>query len=557
MNVTYVATEDCKMKKFISYSFLVLALLLSSCAGKEQSCYTQAKPIIILSTNDVHAGIDDHIGYAGLKAYKNEMEAKYGEAHVLLVDSGDFVQGASVAMLTQGKSVVTLMNQVDYDYVTLGNHEFDYQIPRMFELSKELEAEIVSANFSNVKDNKPVFAPYEMYSVDGVDIAFIGITTPEALTKASSEYFQDDNGEFIYAFAQDVTGEALYAVVQESVDNARRDGAEYVVALTHLGVDEVSKPWRSTDIIANVEGIDVVLDGHSHSVIEGEVHKDKAGNDVVLMQTGRKLQYIGKVVINPDSQNDISAELIDESEITYPKDANVQAKIDEVQAEFAELLSQNVSYSDFDLVAGTETEETARMQETNLGDLVADAYRKLLKTDVAIVNGGALRSNLSKGHITYGEIIDLHPFGNYIISMEVSGKAIKDALEMGAKNAPTANGGFLQVSGMMYEIDTSIPSSVEVDLYGNFVAVNGDYRVKNIKIHGHTLDENKVYSLASHDYLLKRGGDGLSMFKDATIVKDMFMLDNELLIKYITESLNGKVGSEYANPQGSGRITIF
>ncbi len=543
-------------KNIISLSLLTFTLTLSGCANFTKTQDQKQDTIVILHTNDVHSGIDDHIGYAGLAAYKKEMEEKYGEDNVILVDAGDAVQGSSIGMLTKGSVIIDLMNSVDYDYFVLGNHEFDYQIPHLFKLAEDLEAKIISSNFIDLKDKEPVFSAYEIHTVKGIDIAFIGVTTPESLTKASSQYFQDGKGNFIYSFEEDKTGEKLYKNVQNSIDQALAEGAEYVVAIVHLGIDEISAPWRSTDLIANTKGIDVMIDGHSHSVIEGEIHKDMAGNEVLLSQTGTKLEHIGKVLINPSkNENDIVAMLIGKNKSYTEKDPIVQGQVDQIKEDFEKILTKTVAYTDYPLYISKDDVQLSRIQETNMGNLVADAYRAMLGTDIALTNGGGIRANMDKGDISYKEIIDLHPFGNYIISMEVTGKTIKDALEMGAKSYPNPSGGFLQVSGLTYQIDSNTPSSVKVDDYGNFVAVEGKYRVKNIMIDNKPLDENKLYSVASHDYLLKKAGDGMSMFKNAKIIKDMFMIDSDVLIKFITENLNGKIGKEYANQNGNGRIT--
>ncbi len=553
------------MKKIFLFSTLALSLLSSGCAYKEEQAQMpyhktgDYDKIVILHTNDVHAGIDDYIGYAGLAAYKKEMEEKYGADNVILVDAGDSVQGASVAMLTQGEAIVELMNAVDYDYFVLGNHEFDYQIPRMFELTNMMETEVVSSNFIDLRTNKAVFSPYIIHKINDIDIAFVGITTPESFTKVSVSYFQDEKGSLIYTFAEDKSGDNLYKNVQESVDKARQEGAEYVVALAHLGLETTSAPWRSTDLIANTTGIDIVLDGHSHSVIEGEIYKNKNNEDVILSQTGTKLERIGKVIIDPNQNpdNDIKAILFGGDGSYITKDAEVQALVDEINADFEGILEREVAYTDYELLRSNDTTELSRVGETNLGDLVTDAYRAILETDVAITNGGGIRANVDKGPITFREIIDLHPFGNNIISVEVSGKTIKDALEMASRTWPAANGGFLQVSGMTYEIDGSIPSSVKVNDQGNFISVDGAYRVKNITIGGKALDENKMYTLATHDYMIKKAGEGMTMFKDVKILKDMFMLDSEVLIKYFTENLNGKVGSEYAETTPGKRIKTY
>ncbi len=555
------------MKRFFTFLLLLLALSACGCASTgsgdtfgQTSSSSEAhsdKPIIILHTNDVHGGIDDNIGYAGLKAYMDDLEKKHSAARVLLVDAGDAVQGSSLAMLTEGTAIIDLMNAVAYDYFVPGNHEFDYGMPHHFALTKKLNARVLSSNFLNVRDKSTVYPPYDIYTVDGIDIAFVGVSTPESLTKASVQTFQDPQGRLLYTFLEAGTGAPFYENVQQSVDDAREAGADYVIAVVHLGIEESAEPWRSTDLIAHVEGIDVVIDGHSHSVLEGEVHKDKSGERVLLSQTGTKLQYIGKVVIDPrkDAESRISANLIHADDIKLDDNPQILAMIADIQDDFAKILAKKVAYSDYDLVTRDE-DISSRSGETNLGDLVADAYRTLLGTQVGLSNGGGIRANIDKGHITYQNIIDLHPFSNSLMSVEVRGKTLKDALEMGAKSLPSADGGFIQVSGMTYEVNSSIPSSVKVDDRGNFLSVDGAYRVHNIRVGGKALDENALYSVASSDYVLKGAGDGMTMFQGARVLKDMFITDSDALIAYISKHLKGRIPQKYADPQGAGRIVI-
>ncbi len=543
------------MKASLLHILLSVSLFLWSCAPQatQNTVTTSEKaPIIILHTNDVHGGIDDNIGYAGLKSYMDKLENQYGAERVILVDAGDAVQGSSIAMLTEGSAIIDLMNAVGYDYFVPGNHEFDYGMPRHFELIKKLNARVISSNFIRTENERTVYPAYNMYTVDDIDIAFVGVSTPESLTKAKVQTFQDPQGKLAYTFLEDGTGKALYDNVQKTVDEARAKGAEYVVAIVHLGLEDSAEPWRSTDLIAHVKGIDAVIDGHSHSVIEGEKHKDKAGKDVILSQTGTKLTYIGKIIIEPNTGK-ITGTLINNDNTANLKDAAILAKIADIKDDFTAILEKKVAYTPYDLVTRNGS-LSARSAETNLGNLVADAYRALLGTQIALSNGGGIRADIPKGDITYKNIIDLHPFSNDIMSIEVRGKALKDALEMGAKSLPSADGGFLQVSGMTYEIDPSIPSSVKVDERGNFIAVQGAYRVHNIRINGKALDENALYTLASSTYILKGAGDGMTMFKDAKILKDMFMTDSDVLIAYITKHLKGRIPATYEHPNGSGRI---
>ena len=511
--------------------------------------------IVILHTNDVHCGIEDGLTYAGVSAYARAMEERYGAENVTLVDAGDAVQGGPIGTLTRGEYLVDIMNQVGYDIFTPGNHEYDYQMPRMLELMDQLDATVVSSNFLDLSTGESVFAPYTILSYGDVDVAYVGITTPESFTKSTPAYFQDEDGNYLYSFCEDESGQALYDNVQASVDAARTEGADYVVAVAHLGVDVSSAPWRSTDVIANTHGIDVMIDGHSHTAIDGQEVLNEDGETVLLNQTGTKLAALGQVVIDPDT-GEISAGLITEYQ---ERDQDTQAFVDSINQEFSTVLSQVVASTDVALttVDPSTGERIIRSQETNLGDLCADAYREVLDADVGLINGGGIRADIAAGEITYGDIISVHPYNNQATSVRVTGQQLLDALELGARYTPYENGGFLHASGLTYTIDTTIPSSVVTDVQDNFVRVDGAYRVKDVMVGGEPLDLERTYVVASHDYMLLSGGDGMTMFDGAEVVKDRVMPDSEVLIQYIRDYLGGVVGQEYADLYGQGRITIL
>ena len=543
-----------KLHKGLLSALLSVSLSLAL-AGPALAAEPGENDIVILHTNDVHCGIEDGLTYAGVSAYAKEMEAQYGADRVTLVDAGDAVQGGPIGTLTQGEYLVDIMNQVGYDIFTPGNHEFDYQIPRLLELTELLDAQTISSNFVDLTTGESVFQPYTVLDYGDVQVGYVGITTPESFTKSTPAYFQDENGNYIYGFCEGNNGQDLYDNVQASVDAARADGADYVVAVAHLGIEETSAPWRSTDVIANTTGIDVMIDGHSHSTIDGQQVANEEGEMVLLNQTGTKLSAVGKIVIDPDT-GDITAELVTDY---AGRDADTQAFVDGINAEFADVLNQVVAHSDVSLttVDPTSGERIIRNLETNLGDLCADAYRTVLEADVGLVNGGGIRADIPAGDVTYGQIINVHPYSNQATSVRATGQQLLDALEMGARNNPGENGGFLQVSGMTYTIDTTIPSGVVTDDKGNFVRVDGEYRVKDVTVNGEPLDVNKTYVVASHDYRLLDGGDGMVMFQGDEVVKDRVMPDNQVLIQYIRDSLGGSVGADYADPYGQGRITVL
>ena len=549
------------MKKFLAF-LLALTMLLGVGALAEEDAPLFQQDVMVLFTSDVHCGIESNFGYAGLAmvrdAYKN---AGY---HVLLVDNGDSIQGEPVGTMTTGEANIKLMNAVGYDIATMGNHEFDYGMERFFELSKMANFPYVSCNFN--KGGELQFAPYVVKEFDGVKIAFVGISTPKTLTSSTPKYFQDENGNFIYGFFEDETGEGLYNAVQKAVDDARAEGATFVVALAHLGNEDECRPFTYADVIANTTGINALLDGHSHDTDHVEM-RNKARETVLRQGCGTKLEGVGYLKIaakNGAMKAGVMMWNNDDFNATqlYQLDTDVTKAVAEATETLNVKLAEVVARTDVELtindpVAKTEEGKPVRIirnAETNLGDLCADAYRYVSGADIAFVNGGGIRVSIKEGDITLNDILKVHPFGNALCVCEATGQQILDALEFGAKDVPGEFGGFLQVSGLTYEIHTYLPSTVKMDEKRMFVGVEGEYRVKNVMVGGEPLDLEKIYTLASHNYMLQGQGDGYTIFEDNVYTQESVMLDNQVLITYITEGLNGVVGADYANPYGQGRI---
>ena len=560
------------MKKV--YSILLAMVLVLSLAGCEKAAsvsstetsgstevktevktetvtVTAPKDIVVLYVNDVHCGIDDNLGYQDLATVKNAYE-RLGHK-VLLVDNGDAIQGDTVGTLSKGEYIINIMNETGFDVAVPGNHEFDYGMDRFLELSKMAKFPYVSCNFVD-KDGKAVFDAYKIIEVEGKKIAFVGICTPKTITSSTPKYFMNDAGEYIYSFCQDANGEKLYAAVQAAVDAAKAEGADYVVGLAHLGTEEDCSPWTSSEVITNTTGIDVILDGHSHSTWEEEHVKNKEGKDVILTSTGTKLVAIGVMTIAADGT--IHTGLVNDK---GEDGASVKAFVDDIKAQNEELTATVVAHTDVELtITDPKTgERMVRSNETNLGDLCADAYRAMSGADIAFVNGGGVRVSIPAGDITYGDIIKVHPFGNQMCVIEATGQEILDALEMSAAKLPAEFGGFLHVSGLKYTVDVNVESTVVTDDSKMFVEVSGDRRVKDVFVGDEPIDPNKTYTLASHDYMLKNMGDGYSMFADNTVLQDCVMLDNQVLMNYIIDVLGGNVGEDYKDPYGQGRITII
>ena len=539
---------------------LMLAGTLGLTAWADDDAPQMKKDLVVLFTSDVHCGIDQGFGYAGLVAIRDSLKKT---SHVLLVDNGDAIQGEPVGTMTTGDAIITLMNSVGYDIAIPGNHEFDYGMDRFLELAGKARFPYISCNFN--KEGELVFEPYVIKEFDGVKVAFVGVTTPKTITSSTPKYFQDDAGNYIYGFMQDDTGEGVYNAVQTAVDAARENGAQYVVALGHVGNEETCAPWTYADIIANTTGIDAFLDGHSHDTDQVTM-KNKDGVDVLRSACGTKLGGVGWLKIEAATGKLTTGLYTWDNAVSAPELLGIQNNASQaVKAATTALnqkLGQKVAKSAVDLtIYDPEAVDQSgkpirivRNAETNLGDLCADAYRDQSGADIAFVNGGGVRTSLKAGDITLGDILKVHPFGNAMCVVEATGQQILDALEFGARNVPGENGGFLQVSGLTYEIHTYIESTATTDSNGMFTGVTGEYRVKNVMVDGKPLELDKVYTLASHNYMLKNGGDGFNMFMDCKLLVDESMLDNQVLINYISGTLEGVIGQEYADPYGQGRI---
>ena len=497
--------------------------------------------IKIIATQDVHCAYEKYDKVATL--------AKDAD---ILIDAGDAIEGDLVGTVSKGKYIIDIMNYLDYDIAGLGNHEFDYGIDTLKEYDSQSKFDYVCCNVIDLKTGKLVFDPYKIVEVNGKKIAFVGVVTPATLYQVNPLLFKDDLGNYIYSLCEGNAGEDLYSQVQKYVDEAN-EKADYVMLIAHLGIAEQSKPWTCEEVIANISGVDAVLDGHSHSIY-AKTYVDKSGKEVPAIQTGTKLENVAEILIEEDGT--ITVENIPLEDTLGDKD--VKAFLDTITAKVADLKNKVVAKSLVDLSITTNGERAVRNSETNIGNLCADAYRYVLGADVGFVNGGGIRESIKAGTVTNGDIISVHPFNNKACLVEVTGQQIKDALEMGVSMMPAENGGFLQVSGLTYTADITIPSSVVKDEAGAFVKVAGEYRVRDIMIGGKPIDLNQTYTLASHDYMLKSQGDGFAMFgtDNVRILRDEVMNDNEMLISYIVDNLAGVIGNQYKQPQGRMKFII-
>ena len=532
-------------RKILSFG-ITLCILLSVFSGVVFAKDTET--IVILYENDVHCAV---AGYSKLAAMKNELSEDY--EYVGVVSSGDFVQGGTLGAVSRGEYIVSLMNLVGYDAVTLGNHEFDYKLPRLNELSSMMNTKPISCNFQEIGESKSYFEPYSIVSYGDVDIAYIGITTPSTLSSSSPAQFKDENGEYIYTFNVDT----LYDVVQASIDSAKAEGADFIIALSHIGYEEDPQYEDARDLIENTDGFDVVLDAHSHSVIENMKIDDEGGNEVILTSTGTKFENIGKLTISGD---EITTELI-ETESYTNTDATVDAELAEINEEYSALGNRKIGESEIELIThDADGNRLVRTTETNLGNLCSDAFRIVTGADIGYVNGGGIRAPIEVGDVTFNDVLNVFPYNNSVVVAEVSGQVIKDFLELAVKYWPSESGAFPHVSGLTFSVNTAIESAAQVDNNWVFTGIDGEYRVYDIMVLNkdsgeyEPIDLTKNYSIASDSYHLLECGDGMSMFADATILQNDGMLDVDLFETYITENLDGVIGEEYA--EVDNRITF-
>ena len=534
------------IKAVLALLFYTITIALTPITGQAAE-----RDIILLHTNDIHCAVNDGLGLARVGWLKQELKKE--NPNVILIDAGDAIQGAPVGRLSKGNSMITIMNAVGYDFCIPGNHEFDYGMDRFLELSKKLDAGYYCANMRKLYDQESILPTYKIFTFEETKVALIGVTTPETLTSSTPIFFQDEYGQYIYSFCEDNKGTALYSSVQECINEVRKAGAEYVFLVAHLGKNGGNKKWTSVALARNTYGVNGIVDGHSHEQYN-QLVVNKLGDDVLLMQTGNRLAAIGQINITPKGK--IKSKLI--REIAGEADI-VKKVISQEIFKYEPLLEQPVGEAlvklhSFDPQTG---DRLVRRSESNMGDFVADSFRAVLNCDAAIANGGGIRKEIAPGIITYKNLIEAFPFGNMCSVIEVTGQQLLDALEVGVRKNPEESGGFLQVAGLSYSIDSTIPSSVIMDTHGDFVKVDGQYRVHNVMIGDEPLDLNKNYTLGGIDYILRHGGNGMTMFKGARVIKDAVIQDYDAILEYLQNHLNGCIDEKYANPYGEGRISVI
>ena len=560
-------------------------------APAASACWTGEKSeVTILYTNDVHTYIDKQapeLTYAAIAALKQSYQN--AGKKVLLVDAGDHVQGTAYGSMDQGASIIELMNAAGYDAATPGNHEFDYGMDRAKELMRDADFPYLSCNWMDLRTNLRVLPEIKVFVRGGVRIAFVGITTPETFTKSTPAYFMNKaQTKYIYDILGGEDGQKLYSAVQKAVDKAKCL-ADVVIGLGHLGVDPSSSPWTSEEVIAHTTGFDAFIDGHSHTVMENKQVADASGRMVTLTQTGSYFANVGEMTIAPDGT--ISTRLVS----TYDQeDVAVAAEQAAWVNTVDDMLGEKIAVADtkFYITDPATGKRRIRSGETNLGDFVADGIYtyfnevEQLHCDIAIMNGGGIRSDEDAGYWTFKTCKQVSPFGNVACLMSVTGKQIQDALEFAARFAGAEgkeNGGFFFNDTATTEIYTDIPNTVQTDDKNVWIgSATGTPRVQNVKIYDRAngtyvpLDPAKTYALAGMNYTLRNLGDGFAMFDGAELIKDYVSEDYLVMSTYAMtfggvdaeglphlSSANSVLAEypgyllDYENPYGAGRISVL
>lgn len=546
--------------------FLFICILIEIYSSSNLRKLQKSDDIIILHTNDVHCGVKDSIGYDGLALLKKQLQKKYN--YVFTVDIGDHIQGDTLGILTQGEGIIKIMNKLSYDVAILGNHEFDYKIDVLKSLSEKINCGYISTNYCYKKNKTAIFDEYVIKEAGDKKIAFIGMTTPEALTKSYLLTLVDDQGNLIYDFLSGNNNQDLYDKVQKNIDEVRAKGADYVILLAHFGMEgDVLEENTSKRLLSHLTGVDALLDGHTHQVYN-KTTPDKNKKEVIIAQTGTKLKNIGKLIIKADGT--LSHEMISKVELDNDYDkslvetvtrSGVERHVDKETREFIDSLFNDLSdkleeiigYSPFDLKINKDPsddshEQLTRNEENNLANLVSDAIRSAASTDVVILNAGTIKKDLFEGNITYKDILNILPYSDDIIVKIVSGQTILDALEHGVRLLPQKSARFPQVSGLKYKIDMSINSSVVVDA-NVFVKVDGERRVYDVYVGNEKLDPQKNYSISSRGFLLG-GGDGYSMFTSYDVAQNSIKIENQALSDFIKIDLKGVIPEKYKEVEG-------
>ncbi|MFV0441021.1 MAG: 5'-nucleotidase C-terminal domain-containing protein [Lachnospirales bacterium] len=491
-------------KKTVS-SLLALTLAASTIVVPVYADETTEPELVVIFNNDTHGRTFGDPATAGLKDYYEAQGIP-----TLLLHAGDSVHGQSIASLTDGQAIVDIMNADDYDALVPGNHEFNYGLDRLIELSESATFPFLAANVSYKADDSLVFEPYTIFEEGDLSVGIFGLATPETLYKTNPS-----NVETVNITEPVPAAEKVVAELEEK-------DVDFIISLAHLGIDESTVlEERSTYLAEQVDGIDLVVDGHSHTFLEEGMTFD----DTFLVQTGEYFNQIGLLkVYDIDTTPTYELEYIDPSfdeenpmpEIYegYVPNEEVSTLVDKLNAETEAITSEVIGSTEYTLDG---EREQVRVHETNLTSLLTNALIDASGADLALGNGGNTRASIEAGEITLGDVITTWPFGNMVVTIDITGQEFYDAIEHGIQHYPEANGGFPHIAGAKVEFDP------------NGEAGNRITSITNED--GTPFDLDKTYTLVTNEFLAN-AGDDYTMF-EGKVIKEYFEIQSDVVIDYI------------------------
>lgn len=511
-------------------------------AGSHKPRHKRPKhDIVIYFDSDVHGAV---AGYSKMSALRSAT-LRERTPYVTLVTCGDYSQGSHLCAFTHGRDIMGLLNTAGYDIAVPGNHEYDYGIDHLLNLAGIFKGETLLCNFEDVRSRHTIFKPYTLKKFGKVTIGFVGVLNPSTeMTDAPQSYF-DTDGNRLYTFHH----LDIYSLVQKNIDSAYRNGADYVVLLSHTG-ENMGLRINSIDLIRNTHGAMAVLDGHAHHHIPGEWYLNAEGDSTLLMAPGSKMDFIGQLMI--DKQGKLRHHMI-ETKTLSEHDQQIDTFIDSLEQ--AVSTTPPFGYSDFDLLGFDTYGVYDRNQETNLGDLCADATRVTMGTQIAWVNSGGIRVSIKQGSFGIREVINMYPFDNTLCVSRVQGSTLRNALEYSMRAYPDDTGDFPQLSGMKFTFDPSVPSAIVLDERGGLAGItDAPTRVKDIYVLNDNgeyvpLDPEAFYTVAATSFLLKNGGGG-GVFNDSQLLFDSGTMDTQTFEDFISYNLNGRIPDIYRKSQG-------
>jgi len=543
--------KEVTKKKHVRYLFAGLTVLLfvaCSTSRKALKEVTQLQQDIeIVYDNDVHCAID---GYAKMAFLRDSLKGI--TPNVLTISAGDFVQGDLAGAVSRGSWIIELMNQVGYDYVVPGNHEFGFGGERLFSLTERLTALTLGCNFVYTKSKQPVFTPYIIHKIGGRDIAFIGVLTMVNQSLNSGKQFIEEDGSYRYSFSP----ENVSGCVQACIDSARAKGADYIIGISHLGDIPRSDGNSSFNLIAQTHGLDALIDGHAHHAIADTLIKDRNGRDVLFTSSGSRFQNVGRLTLS--ANGDLHSKLHPTTAISG-EDPIVKAMTDSIHQTIENANNEKIGFNEKPLsIKDDDGQWSIRVKETAIGDLITDAFRDITGADIGIMTAGSIREGLKDGDFTHMDIFTILPFFNYLTVSEMKGQDICDMLEKAYYVQSANNKNFMEMSGLSCTVDTTIASICRLLPSGDYDDIpDGPRRVSNVKVldsagQWQPIDSAKTYRVAAIEYLTVNRGSR-NIMKNSKLTQELTahqLYAVDCVERYIRERLNGRIGASYAKPQG-------